>query len=732
MKLKARFSLIALLCAIEMTLLALLTMAGANVIQKIQNFQFKQQECQFALADIINYLNQTIYWSTDPVHVNDVWKEKVVSANKKFRELSETPITKVFPSDFIEEIDDAKAIWMKVVSQTNPFNPQFQAIQQLELTEEELRYVSRHGIKAGAKRFPDSENILEMQKNIIFIELQMKDLIRSGVELQEKMTEMYGHIIEMVAHYTTMYRLIVAVMGVIFIGLVFFSIWKGTDLIVHGIKKVRDMSRSLAQRDFTTEIEPTGSNEMQALMRNMNDMVYEINNFFLIVKKTASRAISSGYSINDSSTSTAAATNEINSNVEEITMEFDQINESMERAVRAINITNEQVKTLVADNQNQTAAIDESTTAISSMASAVVGIRENAVKRTRAAEEMRELVSDGDSKISATNEILEEVMGQLDEIGEVITLIDSITEQTNLLSMNAAIESAHAGEFGKGFAVVAEEIRSLAESTADNAKKINESVTNVIQKVTEAHDSSQLASRAFSKVSKHSAEMIESFSQITHEIGNIDDQTQQITQKTDITASTADKINSYCTNLAAQQETVAQEINAIKNLFQNALESIHQISRGTEDIVTRMDAVGTLSKESYKNMTDLENVLEEFKTNEGDEEELQEAIDDNAINTVISDELRAQLEADFHELDSDIEFNPDAVEEMDVEDVEDVGDEDFTDKPAEQPLEETACETPVTEEAVEEEKVVTDSESEDLNFPTEEEMFESVETTEGK
>ncbi|MBQ1948980.1 MAG: hypothetical protein II367_02350, partial [Treponema sp.] len=501
-----------------------------------------------------------------------------------------------------------------------------------------------------------------------------------GVELQVKMKEMYGKIIDMVDRYTTMYRLVVLVLGIIFIGLIFISISKGTDLIVSGIKEVRDMSLKLAQRDFTTEIEPTGSNEMQALMRNMNNMVYEINNFFLIVKKTASRAISSGYSINDSSTSTAAATNEINSNVEEITMEFDQINESMERAVKAINITNEQVRTLVADNQNQTSAIDESTNAISAMASAVVGIRENAVKRTRAAEEMRALVSDGDGKISATNGILEEVMGELDEIGEVITLIDSITEQTNLLSMNAAIESAHAGEFGKGFAVVAEEIRSLAESTADNAKKINEVVTTVIQKVTEAHDSSQLASKAFSKVSKHSAEMIESFAEITKEIENIDDQTHQITQKTDITASTADKINSYCTNLAAQQETVAQEINAIKNLFQTSLESIHQISRGTEDIVTRMDAVGTLSKESYKNMTDLENVLEEFKTNEGDEEELQEAIDDNTIDNVISDELRAQLEADFHELDSDIEFNPDAVDDVgEVEETSSEGSEEMSD-----------------------------------------------------
>lgn len=667
MKLKSRFSLIALLCGIEMAFLTGLSMIGANYIQKIQNFQFNQQECQFALADMINYLNQSIHWSTDVATINDVWKEKIISANKKFRALSENPMRKFFPEEFIEQIDKSQTVWLKVVSQTNPFGAQFQSIQQTSLTDDEAGYIKRYGIKAGATRFPDSENVKSLQSRIILMEQQMKDIIKNGSDLQDVMAKTYTELVEIVENFTRMYRFIVIILGLIFIGLVFLSILQGTNRVIHGIKKVRDMSLELAQRDFTSEIEPEGSNEMQALMRNMNNMVYEINNFFLVVKKTASKAISSGYSINDSSTSTAAATNEINSNVEEITIEFDQINESMERAVRAINLTNEQVRTLVADNQSQTIAIDESTNAISAMASAVVGIRENAIKRTRVAEEMRVLVSDGDSKITATNEILEEVMGQLDEIGEVVTLIDSITEQTNLLSMNAAIESAHAGEFGKGFAVVAEEIRSLAESTADNAQAINEAISKTISKVTEAHESSKSASAAFSKVSAHSAEMIDSFTHITREIENIDDQTRQITAKTDITASTADKINSYCTNLATQQETVASEINSIKNLFQNALSAIHEISRGTEDIVTRMDAVGSLSKESYKNMTDLENILEEFKTNE-DKDELNETIDENSINTVISDELKAQLESDFHEFEggsSGVDFNPEDVEEVD-------------------------------------------------------------------
>ena len=709
-----------------MALLTILTMVGGDVIQKTQNFQFRQQECSYALADIINFLNQTISWSTDTQTVSDVWKQKVVTANKKFRELSEDPITKVFPQEFMEKVEDAKSVWTRVVTQTNPFNAQMQAIQQTPLTDEEHRIVQRYGIKTAATRFEDSENVQSLQSRIILIEQQMRDLIKNASDLQIAMDEIYVDLVSVVSTFKQVYRIVIIVLGVIFVLLVFMSILQGTNAVTHGIKSVRDMSLNLAQRDFTTEIEPAGSNEMQALMRNMNDMVYEINNFFLVVKKTAAKAISSGYSINDSSTSTAAATNEINSNVEEITMEFDQINESMERAVTAINLTNEQVRTLVADNQSQTTAIDESTSAISAMASAVVGIKDNAIKRTRAAEEMRELVSDGDNKITATNEILQEVMGQLDEIGEVVTLIDSITEQTNLLSMNAAIESAHAGEFGKGFSVVAEEIRSLAESTADNAQKINDAISKTIQKVTEAHESSKLASVAFAKVSNHSVEMIDSFKEITHEIANIDDQTRQITQKTDITASTADKINSYCTNLAAQQETVASEIDAIRMLFKDALSAIHEISRGTEDIVTRMNAVGTLSKESYKNMTALENVLEEFQTNDDDDDaERIEKVDESAVETNLSDELRAQLEADFHELsgDGDAEYDEDA--EFEPED--EFGSESYDTAETE---EEQASDSSDDDEPKTGLSDSDDTDSEENSLPAEpsEEMFRTPET----
>jgi len=91
-------------------------------------------------------------------------------------------------------------------------------------------------------------------------------------------------------------------------------------------------------------------------------------------------------------------------------------------------------------------------------------------------------------------------VGDFEGIVEIIELIDQISEQTNILSMNAAIESAHAGSAGKGFAVVAEEIRKLAESTQDNAQRIGEALTSITDKIALALDASEAASRSFDSI----------------------------------------------------------------------------------------------------------------------------------------------------------------------------------------------------------------------------------------
>lgn len=442
------------------------------------------------------------------------------------------------------------------------------------------------------------------------------------------------------------------------------------------ISILQDVTKDLANKDFTVDLEPSGSVEINNLMTNLNQMIDQLNDFFVIVKTTTSKAISSGYSINDSANSTAAATAEIDSNIEKINQQFDTITQIVKDTVAVITEMNIHVDTLVQNNNDQTVAIEDSNNAVNEVVNTLEFINEMANSRSKGAEEMYDLVADGDEKISSTTGILAQITSQLEEIKEVVTIINSVAEQTNLLSMNAAIESAHAGEAGKGFAVVAEEIRTLAEETADNAKRIAKAIGAIVSSVNEANITSSEASVAFSKVSAHSKVVIQSFKDITNGIGKIDSQMHQIKQKSGVTASAADKINSYCSDLANRQKDISDQVDSMNDQFVQAMLAIRQIKQGTENIVERMKVVSSSSKESYKNMTELENVLEGFKTKSEVEEAISAADSENTIETIISPELEniedftsmiTQQESNLvPESASDVEeidFNLDEIEE---------------------------------------------------------------------
>lgn len=442
------------------------------------------------------------------------------------------------------------------------------------------------------------------------------------------------------------------------------------------ISILQDVTEDLANKDFTVDLEPAGSVEINNLMTNLNQMIDQLNDFFVIVKTTASKAISSGYSINDSANSTAAATAEIDSNIEKINQQFDTITQIVKSTVAVITEMNIHVDTLVQNNNDQTVAIEDSNNAVNEVVNTLEFINEMANSRSKGAEEMYDLVADGDEKISSTTGILAQITSQLEEIKEVVTIINSVAEQTNLLSMNAAIESAHAGEAGKGFAVVAEEIRTLAEETADNAKRIAKAIGAIVSSVNEANITSSEASVAFSKVSAHSKVVIQSFKDITNGIGKIDSQMHQIKQKSGVTASAADKINSYCSDLANRQKDISDQVDSMNEQFVQAMLAIRQIKQGTENIVERMKVVSSSSKESYKNMTELENVLEGFKTKSEVEEAVSAVDSENTIETIISPELEniedftsmiTQQESNLvPESASDVEeidFNLDEIEE---------------------------------------------------------------------
>jgi len=405
----------------------------------------------------------------------------------------------------------------------------------------------------------------------------------------------------------TNFTIILAVIIIVVVAMIVYFV---LNLTMKPVVNVAETLKDIAQGegDLTRSIPEKGNDEIADLSRFFNQTLTKIRNLVVTIKNEAQVLSGIGSDLASNMNQTAAAVNQITANIQSIktrvinqSASVSQTNATMEQVTVNINRLNGHI-------ENQNVYVSQASAAIEQMVANTQSVTGTLVKNSTNVKQLKDASEVGRGGLQGVASDISEIFRESEGLLEINSVMANIASQTNLLSMNAAIEAAHAGDAGRGFAVVADEIRKLAESSSEQSKtvgvvlkkikdsidKISHSTGNVLSKFEAIGASIETVAQQEDSIRNAMEEQGEGSKQILDGIGKVNNITKQVKTGSNEMLDGAKEVIQESVNL----EKVTQEITCGMNEMASGADQINVAVHHVNEITIKTrEGIDTLLKE---------------------------------------------------------------------------------------------------------------------------------------
>jgi len=379
------------------------------------------------------------------------------------------------------------------------------------------------------------------------------------------------------------------------------------------IKAVYSILEKVKEGDLTEKLTVQSQDEIGDMMSLLNQTQEGIGSLIMIIKEHAASLYSIGTELSMTAEKSSAIVNNITSNSESMkelanseSVSTSETNIIIEEVITGIENLNGHIESQAQSIVRSSAAVEEIISQIHSVSQSLQQNEQNVEVLAAASEK-------GRSGLYGVSRDIEEVAKESEGLLEINKVIQTIASQTNLLSMNAAIEAAHAGEAGRGFAVVAEEIRKLADSSSVQAKNVAGSLKKMKESLTKISNSATTVIGDFKDID----EAVQTVNAQEKNIRTIIEKQEAGSRSLAETTESLKGITQNVRNGSAQMLTGSKKItesgNTLESLTSEVLKGITEISKGINIINDDVQRIQEISIQNKKSVDVLINAITKFR-----------------------------------------------------------------------------------------------------------------------